>query len=96
VLRGPRQPTPCSACPKSDDGKPHPEKELDARQRAAVYYHQLCGEDQTGLVPRDLLVVHHNALIRQALAAATEARRRRETRADWIPLLHVILGGKRA
>lgn len=57
-------PTPCWRCPKSEDGKPNPGAELSAKNVQAYEYYRHCLVDDTHLLPRDLLVVHNNAVIR--------------------------------
>ncbi len=79
VPRPPGVPTPCFKCPKIlPDVEPRPENaiELSRRNHAAYAYYRMCLVDTTGLLPRDLLTVHNNALIRRAedLAARAQAQ----------------------
>lgn len=75
VARPPGSPLPCLKCPKSGrPNEPHPEKELLPQNRQAVAYYYLCHEDTTGLLPRDLVVVHNNALIGRIIRQADRNR----------------------
>lgn len=65
--RTPGAPTPCWTCPKADDGKPAPHKELTAKNWRAWEYYWQCEVDATGLLPRDRLTIRNNALIRGLL-----------------------------
>src|SRR4051812_10490849 len=79
VPRPPHAKPPCFKCPKILQGvEPRPENaiELSRKNHIAYAYYRLCLVDTTGLLPRDLLTVHNNALIRRAedLAARSQAQ----------------------
>lgn len=57
-------PTPCHSCHKSVDGRPNPGAELSDKNRRAYQYYRECLVDDTGILPRDRLVVRNNALIK--------------------------------
>ncbi len=68
VVRPPGTPLPCirrDACPKSDDGQPHPERDATLQSEQAIAYYRQCKADTGGLLPRDRIVIRNNSLIQQ-------------------------------
>jgi hypothetical protein len=79
VLRPPGTPLPCHQCPKiaaGDEPRPENAQELTDRNRRALAHYLECAA--VGCFPDDPLVRRHAALIKEALAAADEARDARD------------------
>jgi hypothetical protein len=82
-------PLPCVKCPKSrEHNKPRPDRDLSDRNWLAWGYYHDCLADTTGLLPRDLIVVRNNGLIRMLI----DQQERKNQRVDLTPLVALLIG----
>lgn len=80
-------PLPCHKCPKSPDGTPNPTADLKGRGLAAYELYLLV---RAGLPMPEDAIVRRNCILIQRVLDHIQSRR-----ADWTPLLALLMCGSR-
>ena len=95
-VRRPRgAPLPCRTCPKSGDGKPHPEREFTAQDWRTYEYALQCLVDNKGVFPQDRATVRRNALVASVRNRAALATQQTQSQAALLMATLRGLGGGR-
>lgn len=83
---------PCYRCPKIVRGSepiPANAQQLSHRNAQVLEYFYLCRADTTGLLPRDRLVLRHNAILQRVHEQVQSQR------SDVLPLITAMFGAKK-